>query len=440
MSPRIEALDLTAHQRFDSRGRPTVMVNLQVGDRYVRAFVPSGASTGINEAVEKRDEGDQYLGLGVKNAVESVQEIANAIKDLDVFDQAKIDQTMIELDGTKNKNRLGANAILAVSLGVAHAAAEHRNVPLFKYVAELYGNEHPNLLPTPMMNVINGGVHARNGLPFQEFMILPTGAESFSEAMRMGSEAYGTLGKIIASSGVGDEGGFSPNSFQSNSGAGKIRDALTLLSQGIEEAGYAPGKDIAIALDPASSEFYRDGKYHLSDDEILTSMELVDFFQELIEKYPIISVEDGIAQNDNPGWRLFFDRFGHKLQIVGDDRYCTTLERIEKGIKDKEANAVLIKLNQVGTLTETLAAIRAAQESGWNTVISHRSGETEDTTIADLAVATSSGQIKTGAPARGERTAKYNRLLDIEEIEVPRLKLIPIYSGKDPFKKLGLAA
>ncbi len=440
MSPRIEALDLTAHQRFDSRGRPTVMVNLQVNGRYVRAFVPSGASTGINEAIEKRDGGDQYLGLGVKNAVESVQEIASAIKDLDVFGQTRIDQTMIDLDGKKNKSRLGANAILAVSLGVAHAAAEHRNVPLFKYVAELYGNEHPSLLPTPMMNVINGGVHAKNGLPFQEFMIVPTGAGSFAEAMRIGSEVYGTLGKIIASSGVGDEGGFSPSSFKSNSGVGKIKDALALLSQGIERAGYTPGKDIAIALDPASSEFYREGKYHLSDNEILTSMELVDLFQELIEEHPIISVEDGMAQNDDLGWRLFFDRFGHRLQIVGDDRYCTTLERIEEGISDKEANAVLIKLNQVGTLTETLAAIRAAQEAGWNTVISHRSGETEDTTIADLAVATSSGQIKTGAPARGERTAKYNRLLNIEEIELPRLKLVPKYAGKEPFRKLAIAS
>ena len=432
MSPEVKELNPTALLAIDSRSRPTVRVCMEMRGRDIQVFVPSGASTGINEALELRDGGNKYLGFGVEKAIRNLGEIILAIKDIDIEDQKRIDRTMIELDGTENKSRLGANAILAVSLGVAHAAAEYRQVPLFKYLADLYGNEKPNLLPTPMMNVINGGVHAKNNLPFQEFMIDPVGAKTFSDAVRMGSEVYQTLGGIVDDGGVGDEGGFSPN-LRSDTAVGRIDEALGLLVNATRKRGYKPKHDIAIALDPAASEFFKDGKYYLSESEILNSADLVGVYKELIRDYPVISIEDGMAQDDDEGWRLFFGHVGHQIQTVGDDRYCTTVKRIREGITRREANAVLIKLNQIGTLTETLTAIKTVQDAGWEAVISHRSGETEDTTIADLAVATGAGQIKTGAPARGERTAKYNRLLLIEEKLIPRLGLTPVYAGRIPF-------
>lgn len=440
MSPTPEKID--ASWRLDSRGRPTVQAWLTVGDIEVTALVPSGASTGSKEAVELRD-GDEnsFLGFGVEKAIRNItDEIAPAISKFDVADQEGIDRAMIELDGTENKSRLGANAILAVSMAVARAGAEVKGVPLFKHLADLHGEKSPTLLPIPMMNVVNGGVHAHNGLDFQEFMIVPIGANSFSKAMRMGMEVYRKLALFTRSSGVGDEGGYSPSYMRSRSARGRVREALNMLMDGNQKAGYKPGEEIAIALDPAASGFY---SIHTLDyelrglfgREIFTSFELIDFYRKLIKKFPIVSIEDGLAEGDTEGWKQLTASLGSKIQLVGDDLFVTNPGIFKEGIQAGIANAVLVKPNQIGTVTETLEVIRMAKDAGYNIVISHRSGETEDTFIADLAVATRAGQIKTGAPARGERTAKYNRLLGIEQYELPRLGLTPDFAGVRPYRR-----
>lgn len=437
MSPtpdRIRGLEI-----LDSRGNPTVSVRLQVGKIDVLARVPSGASTGKFEAVELRDGNPlRYDGKGVNHAISCVAEIAAALANYDILDQRGIDQAMKALDGTENMSRLGANAILGVSLAVCQAAAQYRGEHLFQYIANLHGTTQPVILPTPMMNVINGGRHADyDNLRFQEFMIVPGGAPTFSEALRMGSEVYQTLKGMIGSKGIGDEGGFVPTAFQSTSGTGRIHEMLGLLVQAIKKAGYKPGlegnKTIALALDVAASEFYKDGKYKLSDTETSSSADMAQLYQELIGAYPIISIEDGVAQDDDIGWGLLNDSIGKQIQVVGDDRYVTNPERIGKGVENGEANSVLIKLNQIGTVSETLDAIAQVQRANWAPVISHRSGETEDTTIADLAVGTNAGQIKTGAPARTDRTAKYNRLKIIEAMLLPDLGLTTQYAGWSPF-------
>lgn len=434
MSPRPEAID--AYSVIDSRGNPTVAVSMTIGGFEVTAMVPSGASKGKNEALELRDHRSEFDGKGVNKAVTNViEKIWPAIRNLDIRDQHAIDNAMIELDGTSNKKKLGANAMLAVPLAVAKASARHSKLELFEHFGNLYG-DWPQVLPTPLMNVINGGAHANNGLPFQEFMVAPVGASSFADAMRMGSEVYQHIGKSVAEvygySGLGDEGGYSPR-FKSPSGIGKAQEALTVIMMGITEAGYEPGRDVAIALDPAASEFYKGGLYQVSDGERLTSSDMVGVYQRLSKVYPIVSIEDGLAEGDNRGWRLLTRELGDKMQLVGDDLFVTNIDIFKRrGIKPKVANAILIKLNQIGTLTETLDVIRFASEHHYKWVISHRSGETEDTTIADLAVATNSGQIKTGAPARGERTAKYNRLIAIERKLGSRAR----YAGMTPFKQL----
>ena len=437
MSPTLDRL--RGLEILDSRGNPTVCVRLQVGKIDVWARVPSGASTGKFEASELRDDDPlRYEGKGVSLAVSSLKEIEATIASYDIEDQRGIDQAMIALDGTNNLNRLGANAILGVSLAVCQAAAQYRGEQLFQYISYLHGTEQPVLLPTPMMNVINGGRHADyDNLRFQEFMIVPGGALTFGEALRMGSEVYQTLKEIIGSKGVGDEGGFVPTYFKSRSAVGRINEMLETVVRAIEKAGYLPGlhgdNAVALALDPAASEFYADGKYQLSDREVFQSAEMVELYQELIREYPIISIEDGVAETDDRGWDLFGRFIGKRIQVVGDDRYVTNSERIRQGIVKGEANSVLIKLNQIGTVSGTLDAIVEVQHAGWRPVISHRSGETEDTTIADLAVATNAGQIKTGAPARTDRTAKYNRLKIIEEMLLPDLGLTPRYAGWSPF-------
>ncbi len=400
-----------ARQIFDSRGNPTVEVDvgLQSGARG-RASVPSGASTGEHEAVELRDGGEAYGGKGVLNAVGHVNgEIAAAVNGRDAADQTGLDRALIALDGTENKSRLGANAILGVSLAVARAQASELDEPLWRYL----GGERPALLPMPMLNVLNGGVHADNPVDFQEFMIVPVGAETFTEAMRIATETYHELKRTLhargLATGVGDEGGFAPD-LESNEAP------LQLLVAAIEAAGYRPGADVAIALDPASSEFFVDGAYRLAGEgRTLSSPELVDYWERLIGRYPIVSLEDGMAEEDWDGWRLLTDRLGGKVQLVGDDVFVTNPGILRRGIDAGIANAILIKLNQIGTLTETLETMAMAADAGYRAVVSHRSGETEDALIADFAVATGVGQIKTGAPARSERVAKYNRLLRIEE-------------------------
>jgi enolase len=393
-----------------------------------RAAVPSGASTGIFEALEMRD-GDKsvYNGKGVLKAVDHVNtEIASEIIGLNVFDQTYIDKLMIELDGTKNKSNLGANAILGVSLAVAKAAAGSLGLPLYQYI----GGVNAKALPVPMMNIINGGSHADNNVDLQEFMIMPVGAESFSKALQMCSETYFVLKGLLKSkglsTGVGDEGGFAPN-LNSN------EDAIKIIIEAIEKAGFVPGKDLFIALDPASSEFFQDGVYNLAGEgRKLTPAEMVDYYAELVEKYPIISIEDGMAEEDWEGWKLITEKLGKKIQLVGDDLFVTNVERLKMGIERGVANSILIKLNQIGSLTETLDAIEMANRAGYTAVISHRSGETEDSTIADLAVALNAGQIKTGAPARSERVAKYNQLLRIEE----ELDEVAQYRGRTGFFNL----
>ncbi len=400
-----------ARQILDSRGNPTVEVDVSLrSGASGRAAVPSGASTGEFEAVELRDGGDAWAGKGVTRAVANVNgEIAEAVKGLDAADQAAVDRAMIDLDGTPNKARLGANAILGVSLAVAKAAAAESGLPLWRYL----GGEAAHVLPVPMMNVLNGGAHADNKVDFQEFMVVPVGASSFGEGLRYGTEVFHALKKWLHDQGlgtaVGDEGGFAPD-LDSN------ESALEALLAGIQAAGYTPGEDVAIALDPATSEIFKDGAYDLAHEgRKLSSDEMVDYWADVSSRYPIVSSEDGMDENDWDGWKALTDRIGEGVQLVGDDLFVTNTERLRRGIDAGVANSILVKVNQIGTLTETLEAVRIAQEAGYTAVMSHRSGETEDTTIADLAVATGCGQIKTGAPSRSDRVAKYNQLLRIEE-------------------------
>lgn len=416
-----------AREILDSRGNPTVEVEVFLSDgAWGRAAVPSGASTGAYEALELRDgDKSRYNGKGVLKAVKNVQEaIASQILGLYALDQRSIDGLLIRLDGTPSKSRLGANAILGVSLAVAKAAAASLGMPLYRYI----GGVNACVLPVPLMNILNGGKHASDSTDLQEFMIVPAGASSFSEALRWGAEIYHSLKKVLASRGyntnVGDEGGFAP-SLKSN------EEAVELLLEAIEKAGYKPGEEVFLALDAAASELYEDGNYVLKKEgRTLSTEEMVDFYAAWVEKYPIISIEDGLAEDDWDGWQLLTQRLGDKVQLVGDDLFVTNVERLRKGIELKAANAILIKLNQIGTLTETLEAVKLAREAGWGAIISHRSGETEDVTIAHLAVATGTGQIKTGAPCRSERVAKYNELLRIEE----ELGNSARYAGLDAFK------
>lgn len=404
--------DVYAREVLDSRGNPTVEVEVITASGVIGvAQVPSGASTGAFEAVELRDEDKKrYLGKGVTKAVDNVNNIiAEELEGYSIFDQTGIDQRLMELDGTANKGKLGANAILGVSLAAAKAAATELGLPLFQYIGGVNGKS----LPLPMMNILNGGAHADNNVDFQEFMIMPVGADSFKEGLRMGVEVYhalkGVLNKRGLTGGVGDEGGFAPN-LASN------EDALKVIMEAIEAAGYKPGKDIKLALDVAATEFFDKGKYVLAGEgKTMTTDELIDFYEQLVEKYPIISIEDGLAEDDWDSWVELTKRLGDRIQIVGDDLFVTNTERLKKGIELGAANAILVKLNQIGTLTETLDAIEMAKKAGMTAVISHRSGETSDSTIADLAVATNAGQIKTGAPARTDRVEKYNQLLRIED-------------------------
>ncbi|MEJ0024372.1 MAG: phosphopyruvate hydratase [Alphaproteobacteria bacterium] len=404
--------DIIAREILDSRGNPTVEVDVVLEDGSMgRAAVPSGASTGAHEAVEKRDnEPDRYLGKGVRDAVEAVNgEILNAIIGLDAEDQRDIDETLIELDGTPNKARLGANAILGVSLAVAKAASEARDLALYRYI----GGIQARVLPTPMMNIINGGAHADNPIDIQEFMIMPIGAETMADAVRIGAEIFHTLKKELKTAGhntnVGDEGGFAPNLASADA-------ALSFIMKSIEKAGYKPGEDVALALDAASTEFFKDGKYLMEGEgKTFSSEQMAAYLADLVARYPIVSIEDGMAEDDLNGWKVLTDLIGSKCQLVGDDLFVTNPERLSMGIDKGLANAILVKVNQIGTLTETLDAVDMAHRAGYAAVMSHRSGETEDATIADLAVATNCGQIKTGSLARSDRTAKYNQLIRIAE-------------------------
>jgi enolase len=422
-------LDVHARQILDSRGNPTVEVEIYLEDGSMgRAAVPSGASTGAHEAVEKRD-GDKarWLGKGVTQAVEAVRgEIAEAIVGMDAEDQSDIDAALIELDGTPNKSRLGANAILGVSLAAAKAAADARGLPLYRYV----GGVSAHLLPVPMMNILNGGAHADNPIDFQEFMVMPVGAETFSEAMRCGAEIFHTLKKGLAEAGlstaVGDEGGFAPN-------LASASDALDFIMRSVEQAGYRPGDDVMLALDCAATEFFKDGAYVMEGEgRTLAPAEMADYLADLSRRYPILSIEDGMAEDDLEGWKALTEAVGGKVQLVGDDLFVTNPERLRMGIEQGLANSILIKVNQIGTLTETLEAVELAHRARYTSVMSHRSGETEDTTIADLAVATNCGQIKTGSLARSDRLAKYNQLLRIEE----ELGTAGRYAGRAAFATL----
>ncbi|MFH1059359.1 MAG: phosphopyruvate hydratase [Pseudomonadota bacterium] len=404
---------IVAREILDSRGNPTVECDVLLEDGSLgTAAVPSGASTGEHEALELRDgDKSRYLGKGVRKAVLNIEEvIAPELTGLDGLDQVLIDQTMIDLDGTPNKSKLGANAILAVSMATARAAANALMVPLFRYL----GGAYARVLPMPMMNILNGGAHAPNNVDVQEFMIVPVGAENFAEALRMGAEVFHTLKKVLSERGlvtsVGDEGGFAPNLADND-------EAIQVILQAIEKAGYTPGEHVALALDAAASEFYKDGSYvfHKSDGSKRSAGELVEFYANWVDKYPIVSIEDGLAEDDWEGWKLITDRLGDRVQIVGDDLFVTNTDRLARGIEQGAGNAILIKLNQIGSVTETMACIDLARRNAYNQVVSHRSGETEDTFIADLAVAVGSGQIKTGSLCRSERVCKYNRLLRIEE-------------------------
>lgn len=417
-------------QVLDSRGNPTVEVEVQLIDgAYGRAIVPSGASTGEHEAVELRDgDSSRYMGKSVQQAVQNVNEtIADAlIGEYSALDQMAIDHLMLELDGTPNKGKLGANAILGVSLAVAHAAAASLGLPLYRYLGGVYAHR----LPVPMMNIMNGGKHATNSTDFQEFMVMPVGAPSFSEGVRWGAEIYHTLKKVLHDRGlattVGDEGGFAP-SLSTNEAA------IEIILEAIQQAGFTPGEDIYLALDPAASEIYDDGKYHLATEgKALSSSEMVAFWANWVEKYPIISLEDGLDENDWEYWAELVDAIGDKVQIVGDDLLVTNVDRVQRAINGKNANSLLCKVNQIGSLTEAIAASRMSQQAGWTVVVSHRSGETEDATIADLVVALNAGQIKTGAPARSDRVAKYNQLLRIEH----ELGATATYAGKSAFSNL----
>jgi len=424
-----------ARQILDSRGNPTVEVDLTLASGASgRAAVPSGASTGEFEATELRDGGDRWAGKGVGKAVANVNgEIASALAGADAANQEALDRAMIDLDGTPNKSRLGANAILGVSLAAARAAAADASEPLYRYVAGLAGGEAPTVLPVPMMNVLNGGAHADNSVDFQEFMVVPAGASSFAEGLRVGTEVFHALKGILSERGlataVGDEGGFAPD-LESNAAA------LEALVAGIEAAGYAPGEDVFIALDPATSEIFSGGSYVLEhEDRSLSASELAAYWDDAIGSFPIVSIEDGMDEEDWDGWKALTDRVGERCQLVGDDLFVTNPERLRRGIELGVGNSILIKVNQIGTLTETLEAIRIAREAGYGAVMSHRSGETEDTTIADLAVATGVGQIKTGAPSRSDRVAKYNQLLRIEE----ELGEAATYPGIEAFSGRGRA-
>ncbi len=419
-------VDVYALEVLDSRGNPTVEVEvtLESGAKG-RAIVPSGASTGAYEAVELRDgDKSRYLGKGVEKAVDNVNSIiAPEIIGLDALDQVAIDRTMIELDGTPNKAKLGANAILAVSMAVARAAADALDVPLYNYL----GGFNAKTLPVPMMNIINGGEHADNNIDVQEFMVLPVGAESFKEALRVGAEIFHNLKAVLSDKGlntaVGDEGGFAPN-------LGSNEEAITTIISAIERAGYKPGVDVFLGMDVASTEFYKDGKYVLAGEgKSFTSAEFVDLLASWVDKYPIISIEDGCSEDDWEGWKLLTDKLGNKVQLVGDDLFVTNTERLSSGIEQGVGNSILVKVNQIGTLTETFDAIEMAKRAGYTAVISHRSGESEDSTIADIAVATNAGQIKTGAPSRTDRVAKYNQLLRIED----KLGATSQYGGKAAF-------
>ena len=404
-------VDIHAREILDSRGNPTVEVEVELEDGSKgRAAVPSGASTGAYEAVEKRDGGERYGGKGVQDAVNAANgEIFDALSGLDAEEQVYIDRAMIELDGTPNKSRLVANAILGVSLATARAAAVSLSLPLYRYVGGVFANT----LPTPMMNIINGGEHADNPIDIQEFMIMPVGAASFSEGLRCGAEVFQSLKKALSQAGhntnVGDEGGFAPN-------LSGTRDALDFILKAIEAAGYKPGEDVMLALDAASTEFFEGGKYNLKgEDKVLDSAGMADYLAALVNDYPIVSIEDGMAEDDWDGWKILTDQIGSKCQLVGDDLFVTNPARLKEGIQKGVGNSILVKVNQIGTLTETLEAVQMAHRAGYTAVMSHRSGETEDTTIADLAVATNCGQIKTGSLARSDRLAKYNQLLRIEE-------------------------
>ena len=423
-------IDIHARQIFDSRGNPTVEVDVVTENGFVgRAAVPSGASTGEHEAVELRDGGDAYMGKGVSKAIQNVNGvIAQTLLGVSVFEQTQIDQIMIDLDGTPNKSKLGANAILGVSLAAAKAAANEIGLPLYRYI----GGVSANTLPVPMMNIINGGSHSDAPIAFQEFMVMPVKATSFSQAMRMGSEIFHNLKKVLhdrnLSTAVGDEGGFAPT-------LDGTEDALDTIKIAVENAGYSFGDQIMVALDCAAAEFFVDGKYDYKKFEgdtgvIRTSKEQADYLAHLAENYPIISIEDGMDENDWEGWKYLTQKIGHKVQLVGDDLFVTNVERLSRGIKEDTANSILIKVNQIGTLTETIAAVNMAHNAGYTSVMSHRSGETEDYTIADLAVALNCGQIKTGSASRSDRMAKYNQLLRIEE----QLDTVAYFPGKKAFK------
>jgi enolase len=421
--------EVHAREILDSRGNPTVEVEITLADGTVgRAAVPSGASTGAHEALELRDrEAARFGGKGVQAAVANVNDqIGPSIVGMNVLRQEAIDRRMLELDATENKSNLGANAVLGASLAACHAAASYLGLPLYRYL----GGVSARVLPVPMMNVLNGGRHATNSTDFQEFMVMPVGAPSFREALRMGAEVFQALGGILHERGfsttVGDEGGYAPS-------LGSNQEAVEVLLRAIEKAGYRAGSDVALALDPAATELYRDGAYHLArEGKTLTSAEMVDLWVRWVAQYPIISIEDGLAEDDWEGWHLLHQRLGNRVQLVGDDLFVTNVTRIARGIAEDAANAVLIKLNQIGTLSETLAAMQMANRASWAAVVSHRSGETDDTTIAHLAVATNVGQIKTGAPSRGERVAKYNELLRIED----ELGAEATYPGRQAFFNL----
>ncbi len=420
-----DIIHVFAREIMDSRGNPTVEAEVFLDDgAHGSAGVPSGASTGVHEAHELRDGGDRYLGKGVLKAVENVnEEIADELAGFEADDQRLIDRALIALDGTDNKSRLGANAILGVSMAVARAAAESAGLPLYRYI----GGPNAHVLPVPMMNIINGGAHADSGVDVQEFMIAPIGFDSFSEALRAGAEVYHALKKVIQdkglSTGLGDEGGFAPS-------VGSTREALDLIVEAIKAAGFEPGKDIALALDVASSEFFRDGKYHFEGGE-LTAEEMSTVYGDLVDEYPIVSIEDPLQEDDWDGYVALTEAIGDKVQLVGDDFFVTNPVRLKEGIEKKAANSILIKVNQIGTLTETFEAVDMAHRAGYTSMMSHRSGETEDTTIADLAVALNCGQIKTGAPARSDRVAKYNQLLRIEQ----ELDDAAVYAGRSAFPR-----
>ncbi|WP_018921908.1 phosphopyruvate hydratase [Salsuginibacillus kocurii] len=420
--------DVYAREVLDSRGNPTVEVEVMTEEGFIgRALVPSGASTGEHEAVELRDGGERFMGKGVLKAVDNVNEtIAPELVGLDITEQTIIDHVLIDLDGTDNKANLGANAILGVSMACAYAAAQEQDTNLFQYL----GGFNAKTLPVPMMNILNGGEHADNSVDIQEFMIMPVGAQSFPEAMRMGTEIFHNLKKVLKDKGhntaVGDEGGFAPN-------LGSNEEALSTIIEAIEKAGYKPDEEVVLAMDAAASEFYEDGKYNLKGEGVVKTVdEMIAFYQDLVEKYPIVSIEDGLDENDWEGWKKLTEAIGDKVQLVGDDLFVTNTDKLSRGISEGIGNSILIKVNQIGTLTETFDAIEMAKRAGYTAVISHRSGETEDATIADIAVAANTGQIKTGAPSRTDRVAKYNQLLRIYD----ELQGVDVFEGKNAFYNL----